>query len=99
MLVSMKRVIYEPASRGSTAEGRRRSGALKEASSMEPKAAIHSAGGPVRQGLVVARREGVEPQFQAVIKIQDKSVHGCQITGSDWVFKTQIRDRRARRSS
>ena len=34
---------YDSASMGSTAEGRTRSGAVKEGSSMEPKVAIHSA--------------------------------------------------------
>ena len=46
-------------------------------------------GGPVRQRLAAVRREGVKPQLQPVIEIQDESAHGWQNTGSDWVFKEQ----------
>ena len=33
-------------------------------------------GGPVRKRLAAVRREGIKPQLQPVIKIQDESAHG-----------------------
>ncbi len=48
-------------------------------------------GGPVRQWLVVMRREGIKPPLQPVIKIQDESAHGWQSSGIACRFKDQSR--------
>ena len=44
---------------------------------------------PVRQRLVVVRREGVQPQLQPIIEIEDEGAHGWQSMGSAGVFKEQ----------